>query len=93
MAEIKVFAMNDCDWMAAAATLEEAVAEYKANFCGDLDEGDLPRELTSDEMDELIFRETGPDEEPLEKKSFRAKLNEMIAEGEEFPCFFASTEF
>lgn len=96
MAEIKIFAMNDCDWM-AAETLEQAIQEYKANFSGDgfgaFDEKDSPRELTSEEMDRLMFRETGSDDEPLDKKSFRTKLEEMIADGEKFPAFFASTEF
>jgi hypothetical protein len=92
MADIKIFEMNDCDWM-AATTLEEAVEEYKASLDGEFDEADPPRELTAYEMELLRFRETGPDDEPLEKKSFRAKLDEMIAAGESFPCFFASTEF
>lgn len=91
MPEIKIFAMNECDWM-AAATLEEAIEEYKANFGGDFDENDPPYELTAEQMDELMFRETDEDDAPLATKSFRIKLDEMIAEAETFPCFFASTE-
>lgn len=92
MADVKIFVMNECDWM-AAVTLEEAVEEYKANFGGDFDENDPPRELTPEELDELQFRETDEDDSLLAKKSFRVKLDEMIAARETFPCFFASTEF
>jgi len=89
MAEIKIFAMNDCDWV-AATTLEEAIEEYEA--FSDFDE-ESPRELTPEEMDQLMFHETDEDDSPLAKKSFRVKLDEMIEAREAFPCFFASTQY
>lgn len=89
---IKIFAMNDCDWM-AAETVEDATREYKEQFSGgEFDDGE-PVELSDEDMERLTFCETDEDEEAVERISFREKLNRMIAEGEQFPCFFASTEF
>ena len=91
--EIKVFQMNDCDWM-AARSLEEAVDDYKKNYVGD-DEHliDDPCELSDEAMNRLLYTRTEDDGDPVGKVSFRQQLNLMIAEGQEFPCFFASTEY
>lgn len=89
---IKIFAMNDCDWM-AAETSEDAVREYKENFSGGDFDDSGPVELSDAEMDRLVFREDEEDGSTVEDISFREKLNRMIAAGETFPCFFASTEF
>lgn len=90
---MKVFAMNDCDWM-AAETLEEATAAYVKDFTGGREEHDVldnPTELTDVEA------------EPPVKRTFREQrgrdgqadlqLSKLIAEGQKFPCFFASTEY
>jgi len=87
--EIKIFQMNDCDWM-AAATAEEALKEYREHYCGDELEPDDPLvELTVEQMAVMEYY----DEETGETRSFQEQLNLMILSGEVFPTFFASTEF
>jgi hypothetical protein len=90
--EIKVWAVNDCDWM-AAPTAEDAVKEHK-NLSMDCEDYAKPLELTEEEMQRLTFQDDEEDGkgEPI-RRSFRAQLNKMIAEGEVFPCFFASSAF
>lgn len=52
---------------------------------------DNPHVLSDDELDSLIFvYEPRGD---ARRGTFRERLNEMIAEGVEMPCFFASTEY
>lgn len=87
---IKVFAMNDCDWM-AGETVEDCLREYKANYSGDYDGDDPlePEELDDEEMNTLRFT----NDEIDKKWSFREQLNWMIERGEKFPTFFASTEY
>jgi hypothetical protein len=92
-APIRIFAMNDCDWM-AAKDLESAVAAYLKDFAGGLvkDEAlDNPHELSEDDMDRMAFSDLECN--PVERRSFRGQLNRMIAEGVEFPTLFASTEY
>jgi hypothetical protein len=99
MAEIKVFAMNDCDWY-AGETLEQAEQAMAENLSYDSVEAlradgivEDPAELTSSDMDCLMYAEDTEDGAPGEVQiTFRARLDEMIAAGENFPCFFASTE-
>lgn len=89
---IKVFSMNDCDWM-AAKTLEEAKAEYLLNYCGGLDESeafDDPTELDAKDMLHYKFHD---DEDRKVIRTFQDQLEKMIAEGVEFPMFFASIEY
>jgi hypothetical protein len=88
--EIKIFEMNDCDWM-AAATLEEAVAEYKTHYGGDDYESGEPHQLTEEAMNRLMFHDT--DVSPAIWRTFRAQLDKMVTEGQKFPCIFASTEY
>jgi hypothetical protein len=103
MADIKVFAMNDCDWY-AAETLDDALRAMAELYCfpptpeGIADmrkeyEVNEPSELSAEAMARMTFQEEDEDGSGAEMKSFRVKLDEMIAGGEEFPCFFASTEF
>lgn len=103
MADIKIFAMNECDWY-AAATPEEAkrgLAEnmgyesVKAMYEDWAIEGE-PHELSDWDLDRLRVKceaEDGGYDPDGEEQTFRARLAEMVADGEEFPCFFASTEF
>lgn len=93
MSEIKVFAMNECDWM-ASKSLESAVSEYVKNYSGGLPEDeatDNPYELTDEEMDRLKFVDDNVD--PPAHRTFREHLEKLIAEGQGFPVFFASTEY
>ena len=94
MSDIKVFRLNDCDWY-AGRSLEECVVAY-AKECGASVEDakdDDARELTDAEMERLQFIDGKPGEKDAVKRSFKDQLALMIAEGTEFPAFFASTEF
>ena len=89
---MKIFSMNDCDWM-AAETLEEAKAAYLAECwsgTGELDEDafDDPDEISAAQYDGLLFSD-----EDGTKRTFREQLQRMMESGrEKFPTFFASTE-
>ena len=90
---MRIFAMNDCDWM-AAETLEDAKVAYLRDYAGGLDEEeslDNPHELSGEEMDHLRFFDL--EAEPRENCSFREQLERLITAGQEFPCFFASAEY
>lgn len=93
MSSMKIFKLNDCDW-AAAETLEEAVAYYKRIYGVDDDQIDDPWELGDEELDRLQFHFTDDDGVHTTGvvMSFRDTLAKMIADGEQFPCHFASTE-
>ena len=89
---IKVFEMNDCDWVAAAA-LEEAIQSYAPP---DLVEDELlnpvsgARELSTEELDTLNFIQNGGEGPSI---SFREELTNRVLAGQRFPQFFASTEY
>lgn len=91
-ARIKVWTMNDCDWV-AAGTLEEAREYYKEITGMDHDEcnfDDGSEEPISDEaMDKMKFHDEGLPE-PI---TFRQQLDRLLAQGQQFPMFFASTEY
>jgi hypothetical protein len=91
---VKVFKMNDCDWY-AGRNLEEVKAFVLAETGMPEDEAfDNPGELSDEAMRELRFRHTdGNDLRAKTTVSFAERLAEMVAEGQEFPAFFASTEY
>ena len=97
--EIKIFAMNDCDWYAAESvedalkamaevwsykTTPEGITAMQQDFSAD-----HPEELHDKELDLLNYR----DEDEISVRTFREQLAQMIADGQKFPCFFASTEY
>ena len=85
-----IFSMNDCDWV-AAETLESAKAYYMREHSGGLPEDEAmedPHQLTDDQLDGHRFRTEDSDE----YRTFRQELVRRITVGDEFPCFFASTE-
>ena len=88
---IKVFAMNDCDWV-AAVSLESAKRFYmESDFSGDLPENeamDSPHEVSDADMDLLVFTDDNGS-----RSSFRHRLVCLEAERVKFPCLFASTEY
>jgi len=88
---MKVFSMNDYDWM-AAETLEEAKATY-LEHTGE-DEGTLDDvcEVSAENMAKLQFRRE-PDEPGPQVCSFQDELDRLVANGAKFPRFFASTEY
>lgn len=90
--KLKIFSMNDCDYM-AAETLDEAKKEYAANWSGmghddDKDMFDDPGEITPIQYEKLLFHD-----EDGKVRSFREQLQLLIDKGEKFPTFFASTEY
>lgn len=82
---IKIFEMNDCDWV-AAKDMESAIMYYK----GQISEDDRqPGELTSEQLDSLPYHLDGPSHTIC----FRAQLEQLVATGQAFPMLFASTEY
>lgn len=88
---IKIFRLNDCDWF-AAETLEAAIQCARSEFGYTDDSFDEAYELDDAELDCLKYRFTDDDDKPLETMSFREALAKRIADGEQFPYMFASTE-
>ena len=90
MNEVKIFAMNDCDWM-AGYDLESVTLAYAKLFdcSGEVDD---PHELTAEEMDRFRF-DDGDTEDMDEWPTFTEALAKLVADGQKFPCFFASTEY
>lgn len=98
--EIEIFKVNDCEWYAAttadgaikaAAELvsEPSVEEYRRNY----DAFDVPVRLEPEDMQKLKFMDEREDGANGPVRTFREQLDRMIAAGDTFPCFFASTEF
>jgi len=93
---VGVYGMDDCTWYAGEGVLAVMSALVKDTGIT-MDEyysetlGAEPHRLTDEEMDHMLYYidddRSGP------SRSFRGELDHMIAEGVEFPCFFATTEF
>jgi len=86
---IKIFKVNDCDWV-AAENVKDAL-ECLASVT-DVYEGDVPEELTEEELDSHTFFDED-EGEGQERKSFRQRLAELVAAVETFPQMFASSEY
>lgn len=99
---IRVFKMNNCDWF-AGETAEDAVRAMAGwNGYPETPEGIAqaraeltinPVELTEDQLAMTQFALIDGDEQYIGRISFCERLDEMIRQGEEFPTFFASTEY
>lgn len=95
---LQVFEVNDCEWWAGDCTPAELLTAYMretgvSHEAATGDTAEYPRPLTDVEMDRLKFvhDDNGNDlETPL---TFREQLAHMVAKGETFPCFFATTEW
>lgn len=88
---MKIFSMNDCDWM-AGEDLESCKAAYVKITGMDANDEETfsdTYELSPEKMDKLKFN----DVEAGVTRTFREQLERMIAAGEKFPTFFASTEY
>jgi hypothetical protein len=86
---MKIFSMNDCDWY-VGESLEACKTSY-LEVCEDVEDA---YELTDEELDTTFFYDMDEDENMLgTKRTFREQLAIEIAEGGEFPRFFASTEY
>lgn len=83
---VRVYEMNDCDWVVARSE-QEAQAYYK-----DLNgEDDSPRALTARELDSLQYHIGDSRSSPT--ISFRQRLQQLVGAGESVPQLFATTEF
>jgi hypothetical protein len=93
---VQVFQINDCEWYAGDCTPQQMLDFYMdatglshEESTGDANE--LPTALTEDEMNRFQF--TSDDSGEISPSiSFRVELDRLIAEGQEFPRFFATTE-
>lgn len=92
MGKIKIFRLNEMEWW-AGESLESCVAAAmevsglsKEELLDDFDLG----EVGAEGMEKLVFLE---DDDAKTEKTFKQKLDEMIAAGEKFPCCFAVTEY
>src|ERR1035438_1102739 len=88
--KIKAFAMNEYDWM-AGADLESCVSLYLAEYAGGLPRDEVldePHKRSEWEMDRREY--VDPDGE---RCTFREQLEKLVASGQQFPAFFASTEY
>jgi hypothetical protein len=96
---MKIWKMNDCDWV-MAPTLQEAIKVMADMFCeGDISKIDEyldePDEISEEAYDKLKFCDLEPGEDgwdkPENKRSFREEMNRRITEGKGAE-FFASNE-
>jgi hypothetical protein len=103
-----IYQINDCDWW-VARSLNEAIVDALRG-CYQMEVSDNPtleelkafegaelcdaHELTAEEMDRLIFREEGVDEDTYKRitRTFRAELTSRIESGTVAVGVFASTE-
>lgn len=102
MATIKVFEINDCEWM-AGEDLESVIQDYLKNYmsCEDTPENreeycPEPCELNDETMDRLHYHDIEGDlaGDGVKKiYTFREALNKMLENGAKAPFYFASTEF
>lgn len=90
---MKLFCMNDCDWM-IGPTLAACLDVYLKDY-GDCDSiAEDSHELSDAELDSLIFSDMDENEHLFgTKRTFREQLAIEIASGGTFPRLFASTEY
>ena len=93
---IKIFRVNDYEWW-AGIDIESIGAAYKEATGidpADDDEGfDNPYEVSEAGMSKLIHWGEGEPDGEQAKCTFAEMLQQMIAQGQEFPCYFAGTEY
>lgn len=83
--------MNECDWV-AAEDLESAKSYYMREHSDGWPEDEVmedPHQLSDYEMGHNRFRLDDSDEQ----RTFAQELIRRIKAGDEFPCFFATTEW
>lgn len=91
---IKIYKMSDTDWVAAKNIKDAILCLCQTLGCRDEDELkendwlDDPREISSKEMDHLIYA----DEDGDSNRTFREELNRRISVDEKFPQHFAGSE-
>jgi len=87
---MKVYEIDDYHWF-VGATLEECIDEYYAFYGSPDDDVSQARELSSEELDRLVFADLQG--ENRTQRSFRDQLAIEIETGGEFPRLFATTEY
>lgn len=93
---IKIYETGDGDYSWFAAETPEQARQAADAFMGSSEayEDDTFAEVTLEEMESLHFmpdREDYDEDDPTTYVSFREKLDEMITNGDSFPCHFASS--
>lgn len=86
---VKVWSFNDGFWF-AAETIEEAMAAAHADG---YDVDDPPMQESASRMETLTYYDNIYNVEESDKRTFAEQLANLVAEGIEFPCFFATSEF
>ncbi|PRP68468.1 hypothetical protein BUE93_22220 [Chromobacterium amazonense] len=84
---VRVYQMDDCDWVAARSR-DEAINWHYQHCAVDIED---IHELTATELDSLQFHVDDSRRGPT--ISFRERLQQIIDNGEQVPDLFASTEF
>ncbi|WP_440030433.1 hypothetical protein [Chromobacterium amazonense] len=85
---VRVYEMNDCDWVAARSK-EEAI-----QFYGEIavpEDFENVQELSAQQLDGEQFHVGDDRRSPT--ISFRQRLQQLVDGGETFPQLFATTEF
>ena len=91
---MKIWKMNECDWV-AAETLKDAKKALADTFGCTIKETEdepyfeEPHEIAEEEYDKLKIM----NEERKEVCTFREELERLQKDGENFPRMFASTEY
>lgn len=89
---MKIYQMNDCDWM-VGASMEVCVAAYLKDYGSDDSIHEDAHELSDNELDSLVFNDMDENETLLgTKRTFREQLAREVLSGGAFPRIFASTE-
>lgn len=89
LSEIKIFAINDCEWW-AGKDIESIKAAFIAEGYGDESSFCEPYEVSETDMSRLRYVEYLGNEQNAE--TFRERLDFIISRGDTFPRFFATTE-
>jgi hypothetical protein len=91
---IKVFLLDDCTWYAGESV--ESVRRAYIEDTGDeaeevLAECGEPEQLDEEDLDAMTFNDF--ENGKTVTRTFREQLAKIIADGETFPCMFATTEY
>ncbi len=102
MATIKIFQLNDCEWM-AGEDLESVIQDYFKNYISEEVRPEIrevflyeAEELSDEDMDRLKYHDIEGDlaGDGVKKiYTFREALNKMLEKGDKAPFYFASTEY
>jgi hypothetical protein len=85
---VKIFCMNEYEWC-AGRSLREVRRWYLKEVGGAAEDVEEAYEVCDEGLNDLTFY---PEKANSPRHSFRDELGRMIERGDEFPCFFATTE-